>query len=159
MNYTVGMSDMKISADRDDVLVTSSLGSCIGVTLYDPGACVGGMIHCMLPLSKIDPAAAAANPQMFTDTGIPALIEGMLEVGAQKQRLIAKAAGAAKLLDEKGTFKIGERNYIVFRKIMWKNHIPVAAEDTGGTMARTVYLYVNSGKTIVRSQGQERELA
>ena len=158
MNYTVGMSDMRISADRDDVLVTSSLGSCIGVTLYDPAACVGGMIHCMLPLSQIDPVRAQANPQMFADTGIPALIEGMLEVGAQKNRLIAKAAGAAKLLDEKGAFKIGERNYIVFRKILWKNHIPVAAEDTGGTVARTVCLYINSGKTLVRCQGQEREL-
>jgi len=159
VNYTVGMSDMRISADRDDVLVTYSLGSCIGVTLYDPGACVGGMIHCMLPLSKIDPVKAKANPQMFTDTGIPALIQGMLELGAQKKNLIAKVAGAAKLLDEKGMFKIGERNYIVLRKIMWKNNILIAAEDTGGTVARTLYLYMNSGKTVVRSQGQERELA
>ena len=150
---------MKISTDPDDVLVTYSLGSCIGVTLYDPAACVGGMIHCMLPLSKIDPAKAKANPQMFTDTGVPALIQGVIDAGAQKKNLIAKVVGAAKLLDEKGTFKIGERNYVVLRKIMWKNNILIAAEDTGGTVARTMYLYMDSGKTVVRSLGQHRELA
>ena len=150
---------MKISTDPDDVIVTYSLGSCIGVTLYDPGACVGGMIHCMLPLSKIDPVKAKVNPQMFTDTGVPTLIQGLLDLGAQKKNLIAKVAGAAKLLDEKGMFRIGERNYTVLRKIMWKNNILIAAEDTGGTVARTVYLYMDSGKTVVRSQGQHRELA
>lgn len=62
MNHTVDISAMVVTDKADDVLVTYSLGSCIGVALYDPEACVGGMIHCMLPLSKIDPAKGKSRP-------------------------------------------------------------------------------------------------
>jgi len=150
MMHTVGISEMVISDRPGDVLVTYSLGSCIGLSLYDPVAHIGGLIHCMLPLSKIDPLKAQSNPQMFTDVGVPLLIQGMLEMGASKKRLIAKLAGAANLLDDKRTFRIGERNYIVMRKILWRNSILIAAEDTGGTMARTMYLYMATGRTTVK---------
>ena len=61
-NITVDISDMKIARNPEDVIVTYSLGSCVGLTLYDPIAGVGGMIHCMLPLSKIDPEKARIKP-------------------------------------------------------------------------------------------------
>ena len=93
MNYTVGISEMKASDQPDDVITTYSLGSCVGLSLYDPVARVGGLIHCMLPLSRIDPQKAEANPCMFTDTGIPALLRLVLGMGAQRDRLIAKVAG------------------------------------------------------------------
>ncbi len=158
MNVVLGISEMMVSDRPDDVLITYSLGSCIGLTFYDPVARVGGMIHCMLPLSKIEPEKARLKPAMFTDTGVTALIQAMYDKGAHKQRLIAKVAGAAQLLDEKGTFRIGERNYIVLRKVLWKNDILITAEDIGGTIARTLCLYMDTGRTVVRSQGQEREL-
>ncbi len=165
MMYTVGISEMRVSNNRDDVLVTYSLGSCVGVVLYDPVACVGGMVHCMLPSSAIDPAKAHATPGMFVDTGVPALIRAVLDMRnadgstAVASRLIAKVAGAASLLDGRGTFNIGERNYIVLRQVLWENHIQVAAEETGGTIARTLYLYMSSGRTMIRSRCEERELA
>ena len=158
MLHTIRISEMKVSNQAEDVLVTYYLGSCVGLALYDPVARVGGLIHCVLPLSSIDPAKARTNPCMFTDTGAPALIQGILNLGAQKNRLIARVAGAASLLDEKGVFEIGERNYIVLRKVLWENKIMVAAEDTGGTIARTICLYMNTGRTTVKSRGLERDL-
>ena len=158
MLHTIRISEMKVSNQAEDVLVTYYLGSCVGLALYDPVARVGGLIHCALPLSSIDPARARMNPCMFTDTGAPALIQSILNLGAQKNRLIARVAGAASLLDEKGVFEIGERNYIVLRKVLWENRIMVAAEDTGGTIARTICLYMNTGRTTVKSCGLERDL-
>lgn len=149
---------MKVSSDKHDLIVTYSLGSCIGLSLYDPVAGVGGIVHCMLPLSRIDPARAASMPLMFTDTGASTLIQTVLEKGARKQRLIAKVAGAAKLLDNGNTFNIGERNQVVLRKVLWKNKILIANEETGGTRARTMILQMNTGKTLLRSGGQEYEL-
>ena len=58
MNQVVGVADMKVSRACADVLVTYSLGSCVGVTMYDPRIRVGGLIHCMLPFSTIDPEKA-----------------------------------------------------------------------------------------------------
>jgi len=155
---TVGISEMLVRSGGEEVLVTYSLGSCVGLALYDPAIRAGGLIHCMLPLSKIDPAKAQAAPAMFVDTGVPALLQALFDLGAEKKRLVAKVAGASSLLDEKGLFKIGERNYTVLRKLLWKNDILIAAEEVGGTAARTMYLHMATGRTVIRSQGQEREL-
>lgn len=158
MQYTIGISEMRVSNCPDDVLITYSLGSCVGLAVYDPVARVGGMIHCMLPLSKIDREAAKAMPGKFVDTGVPALLQAVLDLGAKRSRLVAKVAGGSRLLDENGTFKIGERNYVVLRKVMWKNSIMIDAEDVGGTNPRTLCLHMKSGRTTVKSRGQEIDL-
>ncbi len=120
MNQVVGVADMKLSRTASDVLVTYSLGSCVGVTMYEPRARVGGLIHCMLPSSAIDPEKARAKPEMFTDTGLSLLLQKLFEMGAEKKNLVVKVAGASKLLDANGVFRIGERNVAVLRKVLEK---------------------------------------
>ena len=155
---TVGIADMIISDNPSDILVTYSLGSCVGLTLYDPEVKIGGMVHTMLPLSKQDPEKAMNNPFMYTDTGIQSLIQALFDMGASRRRLIAKVAGGAKLMDEKSLFRIGERNYTVLRKVLWKNDILISAEDVGETKSRTLFLYMDTGKTVIRSSGKEVDL-
>jgi chemotaxis protein CheD len=55
-------------------------------------------------------------------------------------------------------FKIGERNYGVLRKVLWKNSILIAAEDVFGTAARTMYLHMDTGRVVIRSNGQCKDL-
>ena len=55
MRLIVGVADMKTTSLRDDSIITYALGSCLGITVYDPVARVGGMLHVMLPDSNIDP--------------------------------------------------------------------------------------------------------
>ncbi len=78
MRQIVGIADLKVSRERDDVIVTYALGSCLGVAIYDPVAGVGGMLHVMLPMSTIDPAKAQDNPCMFVDTGVPEALPSVL---------------------------------------------------------------------------------
>jgi len=157
-NITIDISDMKLSNKREDVLVTYSLGSCVGLTLFDPVAGVGGMIHCMLPLSKIDPEKAKLKPYMFVDTGVAAMLGELYAMGATRQNIVAKVAGAGSPLGREETFRIGQRNYTILRKFLWKNNILIDKEDVGGSKARTLYLYMESGKTTVKSEGKEVEL-
>lgn len=157
-NITVDISDMKLTNNRDDILVTYSLGSCAGLTLYDPVAGVGGMIHCMLPLSKIDPEKAKIKPYMFVDTGVAAMLGELYAMGAQRQNIIAKVAGAGSPLGKEETFRIGQRNYTILRKFLWKNNILIDKEDVGGSKARTLLLYMEDGKTTVKCEGKEVEL-
>ena len=158
MRHTIGISEMKVASEPDDTLITYSLGSCVGLSLFDPVTSIGGLIHCMLPLSKIDKDRAARSPYMFVDTGVPLLIREMLSKGAAKKRLVAKVAGAAQLMDSNNVFRIGERNKVVLRKLLWKNNILIAAEETGGNIPRTMTLYLADGRTTLRNAGQEREL-
>lgn len=158
MKRIVGISEMLVSKNPNDVLITYSLGSCVGVTVYDPVAMVGGMIHCMLPLSSIDRDKAEKLPCMFVDTGISALLSEMFEAGAGKGRMVTKVAGCAELMDDKKIFKIGERNYAVLRKLLWKNSILIKAEHIGGQISRTLSLDVRTGITTIKSKGEEWEL-
>jgi len=153
----VGMADMATSAREDDAIITYSLGSCLGVSCYDPVAKVGGIIHCMLPLSRMDSEKAAVKPAMFVDTGVPLFLQRIFELGARKSRLVVKVAGGAKVLEQADHFKIGERNYTVLRKVLWKNNILIASEAIGGMRPRTMCLYMATGTTTVRTGGEKVE--
>ncbi len=158
MDLVVDIADFKTSADTRDVLVTYSLGSCIGVVVWDPETRVGGMLHYMLPESSLSPAKAKAKPAMFGDTGIPALFRAVYELGAVKKRLIVKVAGGSQLLDDNGTFNIGKRNFVMLRKIFWKNSVLIDAEHVGGSLSRTLRLDVGSGRLLLKVRGKEIEL-
>lgn len=158
MLRVVGISEMAVSRDPAEDLITYSLGSCVALILHDPFAGIGGMIHCMLPLSKTDPKKAEIKPCMFIDTGVVELLKEVYAQGATRKNLVAKVVGGAVLLDSKGLFKIGERNYAVLRKLLWKNNILVAAEEVGGTISRTVVLRMADGRVFIRNKGVEREL-
>lgn len=149
---TVGIGEMQISDSVTDVLVTHSLGSCVGVSAYDPGAKVGGMIHCMLPLSKADSDKAVSRPCMFVDSGVTLFLNSLFALGARKSRLVVCVAGASRIIDRQDMFQIGERNCTVLRKILWKNGILIASEDTGATLTRTLWLSMATGQVVVRSQ-------
>jgi chemotaxis protein CheD len=151
----VGISDLKISNNDNDVIVTYALGSCIGISVFDPVAKVGGMLHYMLPESSLDEKKARENPAMFADTGIPLLFKSCYQLGADKKRMIVRAAGGASILDDTNFFRIGQKNIMAMRKIFWKNNVMITSEDTGANHNRTVRLQIATGKTYVRTAGGE----
>jgi chemotaxis protein CheD len=155
MRHVIGVADMKISAQQGDLLITHALGSCVGITIHDEQACVGGILHYMLPLSAIAEDKAAANPLMFGDTGIPFFFEEAYRKGARKERLRVVMAGGAQVLgDVDDTFAIGKRNIVIARKLFWKNNVLIAAEHVGGTIPRTLSLAIGSGMTHLSSRGE-----
>jgi chemotaxis protein CheD len=144
---------MRVSTSTSDVLVTYSLGSCVALSLFDPVVGVGGLIHCKLPVSKLDPEQARSQPQVFVDTGVTSLLQAVFDLGATRRDLIAKVIGAGQRVDENGRFATGRRNYAVVRKLLWKNNILIAGEDVGGPTSRSVFLEIATGQTFVRSHG------
>ena len=154
MKLVVGVADMQVSRDPADAIVTYSLGSCVGLCIYDPVAHVGGMLHYMLPESKISPEKAAANPCMFADTGIPALFKKAYALGAMKGRIAVRAAGGAQILDAAGLFNIGKRNILEMRKILWQNGVMLGASEIGGTVNRTVTMEIATGEIALKTSGQ-----
>jgi chemotaxis protein CheD len=155
---TVDISDMKLSVEPDDLIVTYALGSCIAVLVHDPVRVAAGMIHYMLPLSETSPEKAKSKPAMFADTGIPLLFQSMYKLGCRKQDLVVKVTGGGALYDDKGVFCIGKRNYTILRKMFWKSSVIIAAEDVGGSKSRTARIYVGSGRCTVSSHGEETDL-
>jgi len=153
VRITVNISDARVATKPDDVLVTYSLGSCIGVTLYDPSNRVGGMLHYQLPTSTLDAERARANPTMFADTGMETLIQRMRDAGARFDKLQVCVAGAAQILNDAGIFNIGKRNHAAIRKILWAKGLLIQQEDVGGSAPRNMYLNVADGAVEIRSVG------
>jgi len=157
MNLIVGVSDMKVSNDPDSVLVTYSLGSCIGIAVFDPVVKAGGLLHYMLPESSLDGAKAASNPFMFADTGIPRLFKSVYELGGAKSRMRVIMVGGSKVLDQNGFFNIGKRNEMAARRLFHRNNVVIDFTDTGGSGNRTIRLAIRDGKCWLKgSPGDER---
>lgn len=154
----VGMADMKISADPEDTLVTYALGSCVAVCAWDPVHLIGGMIHYMLPLSKVNPEKAKLTPAMFADSGLPMMCREMFAKGSVRSQLSVKIVGGGVFLDNGGVFNIGPRNVAIVRALLKKNGIDIAAEDVGGPKSRTVRMSINTGRVIISARGVEQEL-
>jgi chemotaxis protein CheD len=154
----VGISDCRVTNDRNAVLTTYALGSCVAVAVHDPVSAVGGLLHYMLPEAALDRAKAESNPYMFADTGIKELIQMVCAGGANRRRLVVRIAGGAQVIDGHDLFQIGKRNYHAARKLLWKAGILVAAERVGGGVSRTVRLEVGTGRTWVREDGVDQPL-
>ena len=154
----ISVSDAKVSNNANDVLATYSLGSCIGVCLYDGSAGVGGMLHYQLPNSTQDPDRAKELPFMFADTGMKILVSKLVSMGAKKNRLKVKIAGGSAMdIGPKG-FDIGKRNHLALRKILWKNGMFIDGEDIGGSSPRNLFMNMSNGAVTIRSSGLEKEL-
>lgn len=151
----VGMADLK-TGKGTDMLTTLGLGSCIGLTFYDPTSKIGGLVHYMLPDST--KLKNNSNIAKFGDTGIRELYNQVIAMGANKYRLVAKIAGGAKMFEVSGLSgigNVGDRNAEAAKKTLKELGVKLIAEDTGLNYGRTVELHCDTGEFYVKSVGKE----
>ena len=129
-------------------MMTIGLGSCIGLTLYDPNLRMGAMVHIMLPES----AGRTDRPGKYVDTAVPLLVKELVALGCKNRSIVAKIAGGACMFEYFGTnLNIGERNAGKVRILLQEHNIQLAAEDVGGKFGRSVtFLPANDGKVTIR---------
>jgi chemotaxis protein CheD len=137
----VGVADLAVGREANGRIVTYALGSCIGLTAWDPVVRGGGMLHYMLP----------QPPEQYD----PKLLRRLGDAGAQPQRLVVCAAGGAEILEGAASLAIGKRNRAMLRKVLWRVGTALVAEDTGGAIARTMTLDLGKGEVHVRSRDNE----
>lgn len=148
---SVGIGDFAVTKSPM-ILETVSLGSCVGIVLFDPIAKVGGLAHIMLPDST--QMKTMSNPAKYADTATTLMLDQMLKIGAVKERIIAKIAGGAcmfALLNLDPLITIGDRNIKAVKEKLAKLRIPIMGEDTGQNHGRTLHLFTETGKVTVRS--------
>ena len=153
----IGIGEFRASKDPKEVLVAYGLGSCIGLSVYDPDARVAGLAHVMLPSSS---EALSQRPLgKFADLAVPMLLEEMAKLGGGRRRLLGKIAGGAQMLNgpsfSNNGFNIGERNIKAVREALERLGIPLIKAETGGHRGRTMSVYVATGKTTVRIIGEK----
>ena len=135
----------RLYASGEDVKVTTILGSCVAVCIWDAQAEVGGMNHFLLP------SGSPASPR-FGDSAVALLIGQVLERGARRGRLAAKVFGGACVLEafRADPWSLGARNVEIAREQLAAAAIPVVGEDVGGDRGRKVVFHVRTGAAWVR---------
>ena len=157
--HVIGIGELVVSDDPSATIATHAIGSCVAVCVFDPVASVAGMLHFLLPEASINPARAKRQPAAFADTGIPLLFQTASEYGLSKTRAIVKLVGGAELGRSSGAgFPTGHRNALAARHLLWRTGVFVAAEDLGGTQARTLHLLVANGRLQIFSGQAFKEL-
>ncbi|MBF0197832.1 MAG: chemotaxis protein CheD [Planctomycetes bacterium] len=152
----VDVGDMKTSNHPDEMIRTYALGSCIGMTAYDPKLKLGALLHYKLPREMGQ--KTKQNPYSFGNTGIPLLLNTMLEMGAQKKTLQLFICGAAKEIEGKCIFDVGLKNYQLCSRLLKKNGYHLNGMDIGGQEARTMSLYLDTGKVTIMRKKKEEEM-
>lgn len=149
----VGMADLNVGRSPS-ILTTLGLGSCVGIVLYDNTTKIGGMAHVMLPDSKS--IKNNSNIAKFVDTATVALIARMKSMGVKLPSLRAKVTGGAQMFalnTSNENMKIGERNIEATLKLLKSLNIPIVAKDVGLNYGRTIELYTEDGRLIVKTIG------
>jgi chemotaxis protein CheD len=148
----VGIADMQV-AKSPDILTTLGLGSCVGVTLYDPQLQIGGLLHVLLPSNG---GGDILNKAKYADSGIPELTNKLISLGAKRSSLIAKIAGGANMFSSSGNsniFMIGQRNAEMCKEILLEQRIRLVSIDTGGNYGRTIELNTENGNLLIKTIG------
>ena len=160
----VPIGEIIVSDKAQDVLVAYGLGSCVAVCVYDPVARVGGMLHALLPEAS-NPvtgtkrqSSKAVRQAKFVDQGVPMLVEAVSALGGRCDRLIVRLCGGAQVLSAPGfeneRLRIGERNVLAAENVLEMLGLKIKAQDTGGTIGRTVRMYIADGQVMIRSLGR-----
>ncbi|MBF0183398.1 MAG: chemotaxis protein CheD [Magnetococcales bacterium] len=134
-------------AKDGDYIITTVLGSCIAVCLWDPRLRRGGMNHYKLPLWNGD---GLPSPK-FGNIAIVKLIEHMLEMGSNQRELKAKVfGGGAVLQSSSGFLNVGQRNIEVAQEFLAQANIPIVASDIGGEVSRKIIFNTQDGAILLK---------
>ncbi|MEZ6040344.1 MAG: CheR family methyltransferase [Planctomycetaceae bacterium] len=145
----------EIKASSSPCKVSTVVGSCIAVCLYDPIAHVGGMNHFMLPANKSDDRVCAS----YGVHAMELLINEIMKLGGDRRKLVAKVFGGGNVLKSSGcSLDIGGRNANFAMQFLDTDCIPIVSKDVGGRHGRQVQFLTHTGQAFVRPVKQMAEI-
>ncbi|BDQ34458.1 chemotaxis protein CheD [Pseudodesulfovibrio portus] len=137
-------------------MVTTVLGSCLGVTMHVPKMGIGTICHAFLPDSSDCRASLVPEPQIcrFVDTALQNMLETMDKIGVPRRELVIKmfggSSGMAVRNVENTTYDIGRRNIAMARKLLKFARLDIQVEDVGGQRGRKLLFNTQTGEVWVK---------
>jgi len=144
------LSQGEIVVTAEDVVIQTTLGSCVAVVLHDTVTRHSGMCHSVMPAST-----TGEQSLRYTDQAVTRMLECFSALGIPKARLLAKVVGGADQMQRARRTSthavVGSHNTSVAFACLERAGVPVIARDTGGTTGRRVLLDVRTGDVYVRA--------
>jgi chemotaxis protein CheD len=137
----------QIHVDNAPMAISTVLGSCVSVCLYDNQLGIGGMNHYLLPFWN----GNGLQTPKFGNIAIPKLIESMMAKGSTPRTLEAKIFGGAAMNNGVcEAMMIGQKNIMVAKEILNEYKIAIVAEDVGGSNGRRIQFDLDRGKILLK---------
>lgn len=137
----------QIHVDSAPSAISTVLGSCVAVCLYDNTLGIGGMNHYLLPFWN---GNGLQSPK-FGNISIPKLIESMMAKGSTSRTIEAKIFGGASMnIGASESMMIGQKNILVAKEILKEYKITIVAEDVGGQNGRKIQFDLERGKVLLK---------
>jgi chemotaxis protein CheD len=139
-------------ATADDTIISTVLGSCIAVALYDPVAGIGGLNHFMLPGEMARDDLIRDPNAKYGMYAIELLVNELLKLGVKKREIKAKVFGGGAVLRfaDGGMTRIPQSNIDFSFEYLEKEGIPILASDVGGREPRKIFLFPRTGKVLLK---------
>jgi chemotaxis protein CheD len=131
---------------NEDVIIMTTLGSCIATCLWDRNARIGGMNHFMLP----DNGGGSSDSGRYGSFAMELLINEMLKMGASRLTLEAKVFGGGAVISGMSSLNVGERNTTFVMDYLKTERIPIVSKDVMDIYPRKVCFFPQSGKAMVK---------
>ena len=135
-------------ASGDNTIITTVLGSCVSVCIFDTRSGVGGMNHFMLPGDTGIKSSRNHGSARYGVHAMELLLEHVLRLGASRSNLTAKVFGAGKVIDNMGD--VGSRNSSFAIRYLKEMGINVHALDVGSVYPRKIYFFPATGRVLVK---------
>jgi chemotaxis protein CheD len=127
----------------EDLLIQTTLGSCIAACIWDRAARIGGMNHFMLP-------EGTGESGRYGSYAMELLINELLKKGASRGALEAKIFGGGAVISGMSSMNVGERNTHFVVDYLKTERIPIISKDVMDIYARKVCFLPSSGKVMVK---------
>ena len=135
---------------RREMLLVTTLGSCVAACIRDHTNGIGGMNHFMLPENSKEQAGWGASSTRYGTYAMEMLINQLIMLGAKKENLQAKLFGGGAVIKNMSTMNVGERNAQFGLDYLKNEGIPVIAKDLLDIYPRKIYYFPATGKVLVK---------
>lgn len=133
-------------ASTSPTKITTVLGTCVAVCLFDKKLRIGGINHYMLPLWNGDGLASPKHGNI----AIEKLIERMIELGSNRSDLKAKVFGGKTDNEGESVYNIGQRNIDIAFSVLSENKISIVGSNVGGPYGRKLMYISNTGDVFMK---------
>ena len=144
-SVTIGPGERYASAD--DVVISTVLGSCVAVAVYDQGLGLGGMNHFMLPDAPLDGKLFGSESGRYGMFAMELLLGDLVKLGTRRERLKAKVFGGGMMIEG---MDIAKKNVDFAVRYLEEEGIAIEARDVGGAFARRVHFFPAERRVFVK---------
>jgi len=151
--HTVKIKPGEFYLSNEDMIISTVLGSCISVCIYDPVRCFGGMNHFMLPDTHTD--EALDRPLRYGFFAMEQLVNELMKNECRRESMEVKVTGGARM---NGNSLIGSQNIDFIKNYVEQEGLNLVAMDVGGDQARRVVFFPSQGRMLVNKLSHREDL-